>query len=61
MIVYKTKLSFKFFSLYNAARDMFLRVEEARKRHPNLKCFLYGGSMGGLIAILMAKAGIAPS
>ena len=42
----------------NAARDLYLRVEKAKQRHPKLKCVLYGGSMGGLIATLMAKAGI---
>jgi len=41
--------------LYNTARDLYLRIEETKKQHPKLKCFLYGGSMGGLVAALMAK------
>jgi len=42
-------------NLYNAARDLNLRVEEIKKKHPNLKCFIHGHSMGGLISTLMVK------
>ena len=38
-----------FFSLYHAARDINLRVEEVKKQHPNLKCIIHAHSMGGLI------------
>ena len=46
------------FSLYNAARDLNLRIEEIKMKHPKLKCIMVGASMGGLIASLMVKVGI---
>ena len=36
-------------------RDLHFRVEDTKKKHPAIKCFLFGNSLGGLIATLMVK------
>ena len=42
-------------NLYQTARDLNLRVEEIKKKHPNLPLVMLGHSLGGLISTLMAK------
>ena len=42
-------------SLHHATRDLNFRFEEIKKKHPTIKCFLFGSSLGGLIATLMVK------
>ena len=39
-------------SLERAARDVIIRAEMAKENHPDCKLFIYGHSMGGLIAAL---------
>ena len=41
--------------LYHTARDLNLRVEDIKKKHPNLPLVILGHSLGGLISALMVK------
>ena len=41
--------------LYHTARDLNLRVEEIKKKHPNIPLVMLGHSLGGLISALMVK------
>ena len=42
-------------NLHHAARDVNFRVEEAKKKHPDIPLVVIGHSMGGLISALMVK------
>lgn len=43
-------------SLEAFMNDLDLLLEQARDRHPGLPCFLYGHSLGGLLALAYVKA-----